>query len=217
MPESAPPPAHKTRAPRKAARLDDPRSVRSRALLKAALLRLIDANAFEKITLRDITVQAGVSYPTVFNHYDSKEALFQDLARGEISALLQAFFERNLLPEWRPGQGMCRHVARRRSLWRTLLTAGASDVMRAEFIRRGREMAADRPILPHGFPFDLVSGVIASGTFEIFAWWLGRDPDLPMSEVANMLETLVIEPGLGLRPGYFTTRAGLPEPDGSDP
>ena len=59
----------------------DPRSLRSRDLLKKALLRLIECNSFDKITLRDITATAGVSYPTMFNHYVDKDDLFQDIAR----------------------------------------------------------------------------------------------------------------------------------------
>jgi AcrR family transcriptional regulator len=167
---------------------------------------LVQRQHFSKITLRDISAEAGVSYPTVFNQYDSKEDLFQDIAREEISGLLAAFRNDILAPNWRPGAGMCNFLAQRRDLWRTLLTAGASDVMRSEFIRRGRELAGDRPALNHGFPFDVISGVIASGAFEIISWWFAQDPDYPAQMISDMLETLVIEPGLGLPPGHFTSR-----------
>lgn len=195
---------------RRATRLNDARSRRSQEALKNALLRLIEIQQFDKITLRDITTEAGLSYPTVFNHYDSKEDLFDDIARNEIIGLLSAFRDGRLSPEWRPGEGMCAYIVERRSLWRTLLTAGASEAMRSEFIRRGADLADDRD-LGHGAPIDVVSGVIASGAFEIFAWWLAQD-DYPAEQVANMLETLVIEPALHLRPGFFTGRRGLSTP-----
>jgi AcrR family transcriptional regulator len=193
--------------PRKRTRADDPRSLRSRGLLKDALLKLIVEQPFEKITLRDISTEAGLSYPTIFNQYGSKEALFQDIARAEIIDLLAAFREGLLSPEWRPGKGVCAYVSARRALWRTLLTTGASEAMRSEFIRHGRDLVGDRRALAHGAPFDLVSGLMASGIFEIIAWWLVQDAAHPAEHVADMLETLVIEPGLDLPRGYFTSRA----------
>jgi AcrR family transcriptional regulator len=196
----------RARAPRKSDRLGDPRSLRSRELLRAALLRLVENHLFEKITLRDITTEAGVSYPTFFNHYDSKEDLFQDIARSEIIDLLAAFREGRLSSNWRPGVGMCAYIVARRSLWHTLLTAGASDAMRSEFIRHGRDLAGDRPALGHGAPMDVVSGVIASGAFEIISWWLAQDADYPVDRVSTMLETIVIEPALNLPKGFFTER-----------
>jgi AcrR family transcriptional regulator len=169
-------------------------------------LQLIEDHLFDKITIRDIASQAGVSYPTFFNHYDSKEDLFLDIAREEIAGLLMAFRDGRMSPGWRPGEGMCAYILQRRSLWRTLLTAGASEAMRTEFIRRGRDLARDEPALGHGFPIDVVSGVIASGSFEIFAWWLAQEADYPVDAVANMLESLVIEPALNVPPGFFTSR-----------
>ncbi|WP_159983730.1 MULTISPECIES: TetR/AcrR family transcriptional regulator [unclassified Novosphingobium] len=165
---------------------------------------MIDIRALDKITLRDIAAEAGVSYPTLFNQYDNKEDLFQDIARKEIRELLTKGFQKGLgTTEWRPGEGICGYINERRTLWRTLLTAGASEAMRSEFIRIGRDMATGRSSLGHGFPIDVVSGVIASGIFEIISWWLGQDADHTTELTAEMLETLVIEPALGLRPGYF--------------
>jgi AcrR family transcriptional regulator len=170
---------------------------------------LIDERHFDDITLREITTAAGVSYPTFFNNYGSKEDLFRDVARVEILALLDAFRDGRALPDWRPGVEMCAHILGRRTLWRTLLTAGATEAMRTEFLHRARELEHEQPDLGHGFPIEVVAGVVASGTFEIIAWWLDQDADYPAAGVANMLETLVIEPALHLQPGFFTSRKGL--------
>jgi AcrR family transcriptional regulator len=170
-------------------------------------LRLIERNLFDKITLRQITAEAGVSYPTFFNHYDDKDDLFQDIARKEILEFLTKGFRSGITsPAWRPGEGICAYVAARRALWRTLLTTGASEAMRSEFIGRARDLPQNDTGWSYRFPIDLVSGVIASGTFEIIAWWLGKDENYPMGAVADMLETLVIEPALNLPPGYLTNR-----------
>ena len=190
----------------KSGRMSDVRSLRSQQLLRDALLRLIEHRPLDKITLREITVEAGVSYPTLFNHYSSKEDLFLDIARQEITDLLAAFRDDRASPDWRPGANICAYITERRGLWQTLLTTGASEAMRTEFIRRGSDFTIDRMNLGHGFPFDVVSGVVASGIFEIIAWWLSQEPGYPVPNVADMLETLVIEPALSLPPEYFTSR-----------
>lgn len=194
------------RAPRKSGRLRDARSLRSQELLRGALFRLIETRQFDKITLREITAEAGVSYPTFFNHYQSKAELFQDITRKEVGDLLAAFRTNVDSLDWRPGVEVCAHVMQHRGLWRTLLTTGASEAMRSEYIRRGREFVGERRPLSHGFPFDMISGVIASGTFEIISWWLAQGDDYSADTAADMLETLVIEPALGVPPGHFTNR-----------
>jgi AcrR family transcriptional regulator len=191
--------------------------LRSQERLRNALLTLIEDNLFDRITLREITSAAGVSYPTFFNHYDSKESLFQDIARKEIADFLTKGFQNGVLsPEWRPGESICAYIMQRRALWRTLLTAGASEAMRSEFIRRGRDMPRTQPSFQVRFPIDAVSAVIASGVFEIIAWWLAQDAEYPAGQVADMLESLVIEPGLDLARGYFTGRKGLVQTDKRD-
>ena len=187
----------------------DPRSERSRLALRKAMLALIEASGIGEISVREITSKARVSYPTFFNHYKSKEDLFLDVARQEITGLLAAFRDERLSPDWRPGEGVCAYVIERRALWRILLTAGTTEAMRSEFIRHARDLSSDQPPLGHGFPIDAVAGLVASGMFELIAWWLGQEPDYPVSEIADMLESLVIEPALHLRPGYFTSRRRL--------
>lgn len=198
----------KARAERQPIRLSDPRSKRSQELLRQALLRLIETRPFEKVTLRDITAEAGVSYPTFFNHYASKEDLFRDVSRPQITALLAAFRTNVAEPDWRPGVEICAHVLKHRLVWSVLLTAGAVEAMRGEFIRRGRDLVGSRARLEHGFPYDLISGVLASGIFEILSWWLNQEDEVAIGTVADMLDTLVVEPALGLPRGYFTSRSG---------
>jgi AcrR family transcriptional regulator len=199
------------RSARGSTRLNDARSLRSQAALRGALLRLVESRPFEKITLREIASEAGLSYPTLFNHYESKEDLFQDIARDEIVGLLDSGFRSGILStNWRPGMGICSYVIERRSLWRVLLTTGASEVMRSEFVRYGRELPRTRTSLDHEFPLDLVSGVVASGLFEIIAWWLAQGADYPAETIANMLEALVIEPALGVPRGHFGNERAAP-------
>lgn len=175
--------------------LNDARSIRSQAALRQALLTLMDENPFEQITLRDIAAKAGVSYPTFYRHYASKDELVIDIARSEITNLMMLPFRG---PEGAPvgsgGERVCAYVQSRRALWQTLMTAGAMPIMREECIRLGQELAVQRPRLNPRFPAEVMSGVVASGLFEIVAWWLRQPKDYPVSEIAQMLDVLVINP-----------------------
>ena len=60
------------------------RKAQTRAEIRAAAHRLFDEHGFETVTLADIAAAADVAVQTVFNHFDSKEALFFD---GRVPAL----------------------------------------------------------------------------------------------------------------------------------
>src|SRR4051794_11927466 len=69
-------------------RPDDARALRSRKALQGALLTLIEEKPFDQVSIREITNQAGVSYPVFFRRYETKEQLFEDIATEEVRRLL---------------------------------------------------------------------------------------------------------------------------------
>lgn len=202
--QTLPRPSGQTSEAPSSGRMGDARSLRSQAALRQALVGLIEEKALYSITMRDIALAAGVSYPTLFKHYASREALFEEIARKEITGFQEhVFLLGPAAPPWRPGEQICCYVLERRRLWRTLFTTGAAEAMRSEFLRHARELADSRTDLSLGAPTEVVSGVIASGIFEILSWWLARDATHPADEVARMLESLVLEPALNQPPGFF--------------
>lgn len=56
----------------------DPRVQRSRQWMQTALLELINEKEYEKISITDITDRAGLSRPTFYLHYSSKDELLMD-------------------------------------------------------------------------------------------------------------------------------------------
>lgn len=176
-------------------RPDDPRAVKSREALRDALLRLLESRPFEQITIRELTAAAGVSYPVFFRQFASTEELLADLAANEVRGLLALTHpigddaaSRNSLLE------MCQFVQRRRSLWKSLLTAGAASVMRGEFARISAEIGRTGPRANPWLPVELASAFVAAGIFEILAWWLGQPDDYPISNVVKILDALVARP-----------------------
>lgn len=66
--------------------LRDSKKVRTRAALRAAALRLFRARGFDRTTVDEIAVEAGVSRTTFFRYYPTKEAVVFDRSReiGEV-------------------------------------------------------------------------------------------------------------------------------------
>ena len=66
----------------------DPRSVRARQALEKALIDLLKVKPYEKITVTDISKQAGFARHTFYNHYETKE----DLLNSFIDSILDDLF-----------------------------------------------------------------------------------------------------------------------------
>ena len=176
-------------------RPQDPRALKSRASLRDALLRLLDRRAFEQITIKELAAEAGVSYPVFFRQFSGTDELLADLAASEVRGLMaltrpivdDAVATSNL-------EEMCRYVERRRSLWKSLLTAGATSTMRNEFARVAAEIARVGPQANPWLLIELAASFVAAGIFEILAWWLSQPEDYPMANVVKILDALIAQP-----------------------
>lgn len=62
----------------------DPRVRRTRQALKAALGQLMDERDYDGISLSDVARAAGVARQTIYDHYDNKDALFQEILLDRI-------------------------------------------------------------------------------------------------------------------------------------
>jgi AcrR family transcriptional regulator len=180
----------RTTRPRKP---EDARAHRSIEALKSALLRLIEQKPFEQIAIKDITEEAGLSYPTFFRRFASKEDLFETIARDEVQTLLKLSETALTTPEEQSGNPMCEYIAPRRKLWTALLNEGASSAMRREFMRVANDIAESRPRANPWIPLDLSVPFVTSGIFEILAWWMRQPDDYPVDHVVKMFNALIVD------------------------
>lgn len=174
-------------------RPEDARALRSRDALQVALLALIDERPFEHISIRDITNQAGVSYPVFFRRYANKEELLDDIATGEIRHLLSLtspIFEASKQAE--SLKALCAYIDAQRGLWTRLLTGGAASAMRGEFRRIAKEIGDTRQQANPWLPRDLAASFVVAGLFEILAWWLRQPVDYPMENVIKIIDALIV-------------------------
>ncbi len=175
----------------------DSRAVRSRDSLCRALLRLLEQQSMEDISVRHIAAEAGVGHATFYRHYASKEELLDDLAAEEMERLVSFAFP--LLADQDAAESclaLCRYIEEHRSLWSTLLTGGAALAMKEELLGIARDLAKGFSPPPELLPTDLRITLTTSAVLELLAWWLRQDDPLPASRVAEMLNLGVIAPQL---------------------
>lgn len=174
-------------------RPDGRRAQRSIDALRAAFLELIEMKSIDEITIRNITDTAGVSYPTFFRRFARKEELLEDIAASEARTVLS--LGREALENGGTGSGapLCNYVRDHRRLWRTLLTGGASTVMRSEFMRVAREIAESRPPNNPWLPADLAVTFVTGAIIELLTWWMVQPDDYPVSNVIKLFDALIID------------------------
>lgn len=173
---------------------DDARAQRSLEALRGAFLELIATRPLGDISIKEICDRAGISYPTFYRRFAGKEELLARIATDEVRLLLElglaAARQGN---EGGSAEAMCEYIEGRRSLWRTLLTGGAADAMRQEFMLLSREVAETHPRSNPWLPVDLAVPFVSSGIFEILAWWMKQPESYPTSNVVKLLDALVID------------------------
>src|SRR5262249_48735246 len=184
--------------PGRAATRGDARVDRSRAALRAALLALLNRRRFEDLTIRAITARAGVGYATFFRHYPDKRALLHDVAATAIGELLARAMPIAAADDSRGAcLVLCRYVDGKRRLWRALLNGGAAAPSRAGSLRRPRPWPPPHPPPPPWLPAALGVTVPSLGTLEVLRWWLAAKHPLPIEQMAEILDRLVIAPAVG--------------------
>lgn len=162
--------------------------------MRAAFLGLIETRPLEDISIKEICDEAGLSYPTFYRRFSGKDELLAGIATEEVRRLLTlGLSAMDARRDGTSAQAMCAYVAEHRALWRTLLTGGAADAMRQEFMRLSREFADSHPRSNPWLPVDLAVPFVAGGIFEILAWWMKQGDDYPTANVVTLIEVLVVD------------------------
>jgi AcrR family transcriptional regulator len=181
----------------------DPRVVRTRNLLREALIELIPEKGYEAITIKDITDRATLNRATFYLHYRDKDDL---LNRGFVQ-IWSDLTERNPLPVMADGRlslegtqqtilSDFQHLAKHAEFYRVMI--GAHGV--AQFIHRMqehiyqtteerlKEVAGSPPETP--LPLDLVLQFISSAYVGLMHWWVENDMPNSPEQMASMITKL---------------------------
>jgi AcrR family transcriptional regulator len=189
---------HKTHRPHLSA-AQDARAVRTREALRRALLELLEQKALENISIRDIAAQAGVSYTTFFRHHTTKEALLDEIAAEQMQRFVELGWPNIQASETRAASvALFTYVDEHRQLWSTLLTGGAASALREELLSSARALATQKELPGSWLPADLAVVFAVSSTIELLAWWLRQENPLPIEQVAEIHDRLIVTPSMSL-------------------
>lgn len=193
----------------------DPRVVRSRGLLRDALVSLIAEKGFDALTVQDIADRAKLNRATFYLHYRDKHDLLVKSLHDAIDELMadigpaddddRPAFDGSL----RPIVGVFNHVARHARFYRVMM--GAEGV--PSFIASVREYITEitlswltilqpRPE-KSVVPLDIVANSLSWSLLGVLIWWLEHDlPHSPeyMAEQFRLLITSDLRQVLGLKP-----------------
>lgn len=176
------------------ANTQDARVIQSRQSLQQALLDLLEDKSFKDITIKEITEAAGLGYNTFFRHYADKDALLKDIADGEIKHLIElSVAALDGINTKEAARAICGYVAAHRALWTKLVTAGAVEALREEFIRLSW-IEAEKTTVARSLPAEVGIIMVASGTIELLAWWLRKNNPITVEELTTIYEELVVSP-----------------------
>lgn len=165
--------------------------------MRRALLTLLAEKPLEQITTRDITAEARVGYATFYRHYETKEALLNDVAKHQVDHLVS-----QAMPVLTPNDSLalcnhfCRYIQSHWSLWKALLIGGAATAIKDELVSEARLIADSWPGLDSEFPTDLGIALIVSATVEMLVWWLNQDRPLAAEKVADIYHRMIVSPAI---------------------
>lgn len=171
----------------------DRRMRKTRRAIREALQSLLQSNAIEQITIKDIAAEADIGYTTFFRHFATKEAALADLADSEAAELLAYSFPLLESEDSRAScVALCRHVEEKRRVWSALLTSGAAGLVRealaAHTVERSKGWPDKRTWLPAGVGTSLIIGL----TVEVLTWWLAHTPEFSAEQVAEIMDRLFV-------------------------
>lgn len=164
----------------------DRRVVRTRQLLRDALLAEIIEKGYDAVTVQDITDRANLGRATFYVHYDDKEDLL-------IQALTEVFDELvaqsgGAVPDGTvadrptPAEITFRHAAQNKMLYQVMLNSGGATLITrkieryiADVTRQMILSVVPESLLP--IPVDILAHTAAGSLMALLTWWL--ESDLP--------------------------------------
>lgn len=173
----------------------DVRKKKTRDALHVAMLELLAEKPFDEIQILDLTHRAKVGYATFFRHYEGPADVLGEVASGQIRELFEMAIPAFQRSDSEAGLlRVCRYVFDRRALWHTLLTGGAADRVRGEFVRQARDWSRRGDGKPTSVPVDLGTVCAAGSTIDALAWWLKEGPAHSPEEMSGFINRLIIAP-----------------------
>lgn len=183
------------------ARPTDPRVIRTRQMLRDALIDLILAKGYDAITIQDITDAAGLRRATFYLHYKDKEELLLSILQATFDELVEqlACLGTPLLPDnqYQVNLVIFEHAQANAQMYQAVLMGYGS----ATIVRYVREYLTEKfledlnshdPQPDFEMPVDVVAAFAATMKLNMVLWWLDAGQPYTPAEMADMCTRLTL-------------------------
>ncbi len=172
---------------------EDRRVVRTRGLLREALMSLILEHGYDAVTVQDITDRANLGRATFYLHYRDKEELLYKSLEETYDGLVKNS-ESLLNTNYPAGLASFQHAAENKDLYRVMIGSQAA----AAITRRIREYMVSvvkrRIASNYGetldIPVDIVAHHVVGSILALLTWWLENDLPYSAEYMANVCQQL---------------------------
>ncbi|MCC6804379.1 MAG: TetR/AcrR family transcriptional regulator [Anaerolineae bacterium] len=191
----------------------DPRIVRTCALLRNALIELIADRGFASLTIQDVTRQAGLHRTTFYLHYTGLHELLEDCTKTLFSEVRTEIYR-----VWDKQQdsaalepvveNVLHHLERHEAFYRTLLGKQGDPLFRELFQALLSELIFE-PITQNtsregiSYPLEMTLQFYSTGFIGIASWWLEKGRPISAEQAAQQIIKDILPAYLRLmRNGY---------------
>jgi AcrR family transcriptional regulator len=186
----------------------DPRVVRTRQMLRDALVATIIEQGYDAANIQNITERAGLRRATFYLHYRDKEDLLLSMLAETTDALMQEMEAQTgdlLTAEAQYAQELMtfQHVQTRADLYRAILSGqGAAQItrgLRDHLAARIREKCVSQNranSLP--VPVEVLANYLAAVKLNMIIWWLDQGLPYTPEQMAAMVTRLVLDGAGGM-------------------
>jgi AcrR family transcriptional regulator len=180
----------------------DPRVVRTRQMLREALVASILQKGYDATNIQDITDRAGLRRATFYLHYRDKDDLLLNMMHETLDALMQDMESRSaksFSAETQPLEDLMtfQHVQEQADLYRAVLSGqGAAGITRGvrDFLAQRIRVTCHRkhPDLDMSMPIDVLANYLAAVKLNMVIWWLDSGMPYTPEQMAEMCSRLTM-------------------------
>jgi AcrR family transcriptional regulator len=187
-------------------RKTDPRVIRTRIMLRDALVALIIEKGYDPITIQDITDRAGLRRATFYLHYKDKEELLFGILQETFDALVCEIDKLKIQhvtldSELAIHAVIFKHVQDNANLYRSILSGhGAATITRytreylvRAFLKDLHELGSDRELV---MPIEVLANFSASTKLSMVIWWLEQGMPYSPEQMAELCTKLTLHGAL---------------------
>lgn len=181
------------------ARAEDPRTARTKARLREALLAECAARPLAEVSVSAVVRRAGVGRATFYLHYEDLTALAVDACADVVHAGVDALHAWQTGPAARPPvrppaalAAFLAGAAGRAALYRTLLLPGGGGPLGDRLHRELRERARAERAAAGAPDAELVASAVAATFTGVLADWLHDGIPADPAGLADRLWTLLL-------------------------